>query len=123
MPTLTPRGVRSGSGGYSSPEELPRKPVQRGGATMARGTSGSSTSRQKSRGSGSKSSGSQSKRSSTRASRKPSSASSNGQRSSRSKRSGQDVPDYSLVNPDEIKEAVDVYLDAPVVSVTRSSSR
>jgi hypothetical protein len=27
------------------------------------------------------------------------------------------VPDYSVINPDEIDEAVDVYLDAPVVKV------
>jgi hypothetical protein len=29
----------------------------------------------------------------------------------------QDVPDYSIVDPDEIEEAVDVYVDAPSVKV------
>jgi hypothetical protein len=33
------------------------------------------------------------------------------------KRSGQDVPDYSIIDPKEIDEAVDVYVDAPVVKV------
>jgi len=34
-----------------------------------------------------------------------------------SKRANQDVPDYSLVDPDKIEDAVDVYVDAPVVKV------
>jgi hypothetical protein len=32
-------------------------------------------------------------------------------------RSNQDVPDYSIVDPHEIDDAVDVYVDAPVVKV------
>lgn len=36
---------------------------------------------------------------------------------SRTRRSNQDLPDYSIVDPQEIEEAVDVYLDVPVVKV------
>jgi hypothetical protein len=72
---------------------------------MARANSGSSagSSRKKSGSSGSKSGGRRSGRGS------------NG--SSRSKRPNQDLPDYSLVDPAEIHQAVDVYVDAPVVNV------
>jgi len=35
----------------------------------------------------------------------------------RSQSSGQGLPDYSLVDPERIEEAVDVYVDAPVVKV------
>jgi hypothetical protein len=74
---------------------------------MARGNSGSGTSRSKSRNSTSK-----------RASRSSSSKSS----ASRSNRNralsdGKDVPDFSVVDPEEIEEAVDVFVDAPVVKV------
>ncbi len=31
--------------------------------------------------------------------------------------SSKDLPDYSVINPDDIDEAVDVYVDAPVVKV------
>lgn len=34
-----------------------------------------------------------------------------------SKRDDHDVPDYSIVDPDKIDDAVDVYVDAPVVKV------
>jgi hypothetical protein len=34
-----------------------------------------------------------------------------------SRRSGKDVPDYSVIDPHDIDEAVDVYVDAPVVKV------
>lgn len=84
---------------------------------MARGDSGSTTSRGKSRSSASKTSCSRSKRGSTRSNRKSSSSSRNGRSTSSSNRSGRHLPDYSLVDPDEIHEAVDVYLDAPVVKV------
>src|SRR5215211_922033 len=82
---------------------------------MARRDSRSTGSGAKSTSSGSKSTGSRSKRGSTRADRKSSSTSRNGRSSSGSNRS--DLPDYSLIDPNEIDEAVDVYLDAPVVKV------
>src|SRR5215218_6796146 len=82
---------------------------------MARRDSRSTGSGAKSTSSGSKSTGSRSKRGSTRANRKSSSTSRNGRSSSGSNRS--DLPDYSLIDPNEIDEAVDVYLDAPVVKV------
>jgi hypothetical protein len=65
---------------------------------MARGTSGSRSGR-----SNGKSGSSRSKRSSSN--------------SSRSKRGNQDLPDYSIIDPNDIEEAVDVYVDAPVVKV------
>jgi hypothetical protein len=37
--------------------------------------------------------------------------------SSNARRSQQDLPDYSTIDPKEIDEAVDVYIDAPVVKV------
>jgi hypothetical protein len=37
--------------------------------------------------------------------------------STRSQRSNRDVPDYSIIDPKEIDNAVDVYVDAPVVNV------
>jgi hypothetical protein len=37
--------------------------------------------------------------------------------SSNTKRTNQDLPDYSLIDPHDIDEAVDVYVDAPVVRV------
>lgn len=70
---------------------------------MARGKSESGTTRNQSRNQRSKSSGSRSSR--TRRS------------SSNGKRAAQDVPDYSTVDPEEIEEAVDVFVDAPVVKV------
>jgi hypothetical protein len=82
---------------------------------MARANSGSAGSGSKSQRSGSKSTGSRSK--STRSNRRSQSARRNGRSSSRSAGSRQDLPDYSLVDPNEIDEAVDVYLDAPVVKV------
>jgi hypothetical protein len=36
---------------------------------------------------------------------------------SSAKRSNKELPDYSIIDPDEIDEAVDVYVDAPVVKV------
>jgi hypothetical protein len=82
---------------------------------MARANSGSAASRAKSKRPGSKSTGSRAK--STRSTRSSQSASRNGRSSSSSAGSKQDLPDYSLVDPKEIDEAVDVYLDAPVVKV------
>jgi hypothetical protein len=74
---------------------------------MARGNSGSGTSRSKSRNSTSK-----------RASRS-SSSKSGASRSNRNRAlsDGKDVPDFSVANPEEIEEAVDVFVDAPVVKV------
>ena len=45
-------------------------------------------------------------------------SSSNGSRSGSSrKRSNERIPDYSIIDPKEIDDAVDVYFDAPVVKV------
>jgi hypothetical protein len=44
-------------------------------------------------------------------------SSSSAKRSGQGKSSNQDVPDYSVIDPQEIEKAVDVYLDAPVVNV------
>jgi hypothetical protein len=82
---------------------------------MARANSGSTGSGAKSKRSGSKSTGSRSR--STRSNRRSQPAGRNGRASSSSSGSKQDVPDYSIVDPQEIDEAVDVYLDAPVVKV------
>jgi hypothetical protein len=41
----------------------------------------------------------------------------NGKRAGNGKRSGQDVPDYSIIDPKEIDEAVDVYVDVPALKV------
>jgi hypothetical protein len=78
---------------------------------MARGTSGSGTSRSKSRKSSSKSS-SRSNSSKTGASR-----SNRSRGSSNGKAAGKDLPDFSVINPQDIEEAVDVFVDAPVVKV------
>jgi hypothetical protein len=55
-------------------------------------------------------------KSSNRSTRRQTS-STNGQASSSAKRSGKDLPDYSIMDPEEIEQAVDVYVDAPVVNV------
>jgi hypothetical protein len=82
---------------------------------MARRDSRATTSGRKSRSSGSDSDGARSRRrGSTRTGRKSSSGR-DGRSSSGSDRS--DLPDYSLVDPDQIDEAVDVYLDVPVLMV------
>jgi hypothetical protein len=44
-------------------------------------------------------------------------SSSNGNRSRGASGSGQNLPDYSVVDPKQINEAVDVYVDAPVIKV------
>jgi hypothetical protein len=77
---------------------------------MARSKSGSRSTRATSRSSSSSSRSSGSNRSSG------SSRSSSKSRSS-ARRSNQDLPDYSIVHPKEIDEAVDVYVDVPVVKV------
>jgi hypothetical protein len=41
----------------------------------------------------------------------------NARSSSNRKRSNEDLPDYSIIDPEEIDDAVDVYVDAPVVKV------
>lgn len=69
--------------------------------------------------------GGQRKTSSSKGARKRASASksrtrdgrSNGRASSRSKSSRPDVPDYSILDPEEIPEGPDVLLDIPVVKV------
>jgi hypothetical protein len=55
----------------------------------------------------------------SRSTRSNSRSSSNGKQrsSSNSKRSAQELPDYSIMDPEEIEQAVDVYVDAPVVNV------
>src|SRR5215207_3908985 len=68
---------------------------------MARGNSGSGTSRSKSR----------------RSSSKSSSRSSRNSRSSSGKGAAGKLPDYSVTDPEEIEEAVDVFVDVPVVKV------
>ena len=68
---------------------------------MARGNSGSGTSRSKSRSSSSKS---------------PSRSSRNS-RSSSGKGAAGKLPDYSVTDPEKIEEAVDVFVDVPVVKV------
>jgi hypothetical protein len=63
------------------------------------------------------SSGSGSRSKSTRSNRRSRSAGRNGRSSSSSAGSKRELPDYSIIDPEEIDEAVDVYLDAPVVKV------
>jgi hypothetical protein len=83
---------------------------------MARANSGArSGSRTKPARSTSKDGGSRSKparKRSGHARRATRSKSSNG-----NKRAKQDLPDYSIMDPEEIHEAVDVYVDAPVVNI------
>lgn len=77
---------------------------------MARGNSGSGTSRSTSRKSSSKTSSRSNKSSgSSRTNRKRGSSNGN--------RAGKNLPDYSVADPNEIDEAVDVFVDAPVVKV------
>src|SRR5918994_3596311 len=70
---------------------------------MARGKSESGTTRKQSRSPRAKSSASRS--------------SGNRRAASNGKGAKQDVPDYSTVDPEQIEEAVDVFVDAPVVKV------
>jgi hypothetical protein len=70
---------------------------------MARGKSQSGTTRKQSRNPRAKSSGSRS--------------STNRRSASNGKGATPDVPDYSTVDPKDIEEAVDVFVDAPVVKV------
>jgi hypothetical protein len=92
---------------------------------MARGNSGSRSgnSRATTKSAGSKSQGSRSNRGSTRSNRgsgstRKSRSTPSAPRSSATNRSSkQDVPDYSIIDPEEIEEAVDVYVDAPVVNL------
>jgi hypothetical protein len=90
------------------PTAFRAEPLEGERKQMARGESGSTASGKRSR--SSRSSGS-------RSSRKSQSTSRNGGSSSSSKRSHQELPDYSVIDPGEIDEAVDVYVDAPVVKV------
>ena len=56
----------------------------------------------------------------SRSTRSNSRSSSNGRgrsSSSNTKRSAQELPDYSIMDPETIEQAVDVYVDAPVVNV------
>jgi hypothetical protein len=89
---------------------------------MAQGNSGarSGGSGKKTGSSGSKRSGSGSDRRSARSNRGSPSSRRDGRSSSTArptKQSNEDLPDYSTVDPQDIDEAVDVYVDAPVVQV------
>jgi hypothetical protein len=86
---------------------------------MARGKSASRSASSKANAgsSRSKSGGSKSSRGSASSRRSSQSTSSKGRSAPNEKRSGQNLPDYSLVDPKEIHEAVDVYVDVPVVNV------
>ncbi len=57
------------------------------------------------------------RRGSTASKRNSQSSRSNGRSSSNANRSRQDLPDYSEIDPRDIDEAVDVFVDAPVVKV------
>jgi hypothetical protein len=83
---------------------------------MARANSGSRSAKSNA---GSKSGRSRSSRGSARSNRSSRSgrSSSSATRSSQAKGSNQDLPDYSVIDPGDIDEAVDVYVDAPVVKV------
>lgn len=78
---------------------------------MARASSASRSGRSKTRSGGSRSKASGSNRS--RKSNKPSKSSNSRQ----AERVHQNLPDYSIIDPEEIDDSVDVYVDAPVVSV------
>jgi hypothetical protein len=54
---------------------------------------------------------------SSSSSRSSRSNSRNGKSSSNANRSKESLPDYSVIDPEQIDEAVDVYVDVPVVSV------
>src|SRR5215203_5541597 len=86
---------------------------------MARATSASGTAKsgKKSGSSNSKANASRSNRGSTRSKSSSQPSSRNGRSRSSAKRSGPDLPDYSIIDPHEIDEAVDVFVDAPVVKV------
>ena len=57
------------------------------------------------------------RRGSTRSNRNSRSSRNSGGSSSNAQRSKPNVPDYSVIDPRDIDEAVDVYVDAPVVKV------
>jgi hypothetical protein len=90
---------------------------------MARANSGSRSgnSRAKPGTSSSKAAGSRPSRGSTRSSRAKRSTqakrSTHPKGSHKTERANKDLPDYSIIDPKEIDEAVDVYVDAPVVNV------
>lgn len=54
---------------------------------------------------------------SRRSNRSPGASRTDGESSSSSKRTKPDLPDYSIIDPEDIEEAVDVYVDAPGVKV------
>jgi hypothetical protein len=82
---------------------------------MAQGNSGSRSrnSAKQSRGSGSKGAASRSGGGSSRSTRRSRSNS----RATSAKRSDRELPDYSVMDPEDIDEAVDVYVDVPVAKV------
>ena len=87
---------------------------------MPRASSGSGSRRNPTKSSGSagpKNTGSRSKRGSTGSNRATRSSQSSRSGESTAKRANQALPDYSVVDPENIEEAVDVYVDAPVVNV------
>ena len=81
--------------------------ASKGAGTKSKGRSRSGSSKGSSSGSGSSGKG----RSSTNR------RSSNSRSSSSRKRSNQEFSDYSIIDPEDIDEAVDVYVDVPVVQV------
>jgi hypothetical protein len=54
---------------------------------------------------------------SAKSTRKSASSGGNRTKGSRAKGSNRELPDYSVIDPEDIDEAVDVYVDAPVVKV------
>jgi hypothetical protein len=87
---------------------------------MPRASSGSGSRRSPTKSSGSAgpmNTGSRSKRGSTGSNRTTRSSPSRRSDGSGPKRANQDLPDYSVVDPENLDEAVDVYVDAPVVNV------
>src|SRR5215210_5044626 len=87
------------------------RPMAQSSSRSQKATSGkqSGTSRSKSR---SNSSGG-----SKRSGRNPQSRGADNRSRSSANRSTPDLPDYSIIDPHDIDEAVDVYVDAPVVKV------
>jgi hypothetical protein len=92
-------GSRSGSAGTRS--------------RSSRATPGSTPSKRRSQSSRSNGRASSSAKRSNRAKRSNQSKNSKTQ----AQRANRDLPDYSIIDPQEIDEAVDVYVDAPVVNV------
>jgi hypothetical protein len=121
------RGLRHRARVYQRQDGPFAEKAEEGESQMARTTgSRSGTAKTKSGNASPKPARSRSKRSDQAKSSnhaKRSSQGSNAKRSNGAKRSNRrqratpDLPDYSIIDPQEIEEAVDVYVDAPVVKV------